>query len=64
MNKVAVGLINSTATILLQYHYSTATVPFVSLFCKTCAMLKKKKKKKKKSVKTQKTQRNANPNTH
>ena len=56
MNKVAVGPINSTATVLLQYRYSAVCLPFLQNAWNV--------KKKKKSVKTQKTQRNANPNTH
>ena len=47
MNKVTVGLINSTATVC----YSATTVLFVSLFCKT---RKKKEKKKKKMADTAK----------
>ena len=41
MNKVTVGPINSIATVC----YSATTVLFVSVFCKTREMCKKKKKK-------------------
>ena len=44
MNKVTVGLINSTATVYEQYWYSTVTVLMSLPFCKTREMKKKKKK--------------------
>ena len=50
MNKVAVGLINSIATVLLQYCYSTATVLFVPSFLQNAWNEKKKKRRRQTQV--------------